>query len=180
MRMTTLARRYAGALFAAAKDAGAIDRIESDLGLITYSLQTMPRLNETISHPLIPGQRKKVIIAEIFKAKIAPITLDFIQLLIDKRRPDIVAEVEQEYVRLANEHRGVVPALVTSAVPLTAEEKTLLQKKLEGFTGKKIELTLGEDPELIGGLVVRIGDTVMDGSVKGYLASLRDRLLGRE
>lgn len=180
MRLTSLARRYAGALFTQAKDTDAIDRIESDLGLITYSLQTMPRLSEVLSHPLIPAAQKKKIVAEVFKNEIEPLTLHFVELLIDKRREELLEDTEQEFVKLANESRGVVPATATSAVPLTPEEKTQLRASLEASTGKKIELHTDEDPSLIGGVVVKIGDTIIDGSVSGYLAALKNRLLGRE
>ena len=175
-----MTRRYAGALFAAAKDAGVIDKVESDLGLVTYSLQTMPRLKEALEHPLIPAESKKEIATQVFRAEIQEITLHFIDLVIDKRREDILEDVEQEYVTLANEFRGVATVRVTSAVPLTPAESGELRAKLGEFTGKKVELELEEDPALIGGLVARIGDTVLDGSVKGYLASLRGELLGEQ
>ena len=177
MRISTLARRYAGALFGSAKSANLIDKVESDLGLLAYSLQTMPRLQEALSHPLVPAERKKEIAAEVFGGKVQEVTLHFLDLLIDKRREEIVSAVEQEYVRLANEFQGIVPALVTSAVPLTDDEKKQLQRKLEEFTGKKIELEFREDKNLIGGLIVKIGDTVMDGSVTGYLHTLKEKLL---
>lgn len=180
MNVSGLTRRYAAALFAAAKEADRIDTVESDLGLIGYSLETVPRLGSTLSHPMIPPAKKKQIVTEVFTGKIEDITLDFIKLMIDKRREGIIGEVESDYVRIANEHRGVVPAHVTSAYPLTEEEKKELQAGLSKFTGKKVEIETSEDPDLVGGVVVKIGDTVMDGSVKGYLAALKDRLLGRE
>lgn len=178
MRQTAIARRYAGALFEAAKSEDAVDRVESDLGLITFSLENTPRLREVMVHPLIPAARKKEIAVEVFDGRVQEVTLHFLELVIDKRREEILADVEPEYVRLANEFRNVVPVTVTSAVPLTADEQSALRKKLEKLTGKMVELGLAEDPELIGGLVVQIGDTVIDGSVRGYLASLREKLLG--
>ena len=178
MRMTALARRYAGALFQAAKEADVIDKVESDLGLITYSIQTIPRLEAIITHPLIPAAKKKEIVADIFKGKIEEVTLLFLNLLIDKRRGEILEEVEAQYVVLANDFRGVVPVTAVSAVTLTPDEQKRLQAKLEEFTSKKVELSLQEDPSLIGGLTVKIGDTVIDGSVTGYLASLKRQLLG--
>ncbi|HEY3298810.1 MAG TPA: F0F1 ATP synthase subunit delta [Armatimonadota bacterium] len=180
MRMTALARRYAGALFEVARNAKAIDKIESDLGLISYSLQTMPRLAEALAHPILPADRKKQIVSEVFKSEINSITLDFICLLVDKRRANLLDEIEGEYINLANDYRGVTPALVTSAVALTSDEKSALQEKLEDFTGKRVDITLEEDPELVGGIIVRIGDTIIDGSVRGYLASLKTRLLGQQ
>lgn len=157
-----------------------MDSVESDLGMITYSLDEIPQLGETMVHPLIPAARKKEIISEIFKGKIQDVTLDFLFLLVDKQREEIIADVETEYIRLANEYRQVATVMVTSAVPLTEDEQAKLREKLGQLTGKKVELQLAEDPELVGGLIVQIGDTVIDGSVRGYLASLREKMLGRE
>jgi F-type H+-transporting ATPase subunit delta len=179
MKMTTLARRYAAAILSAAEQAGDIDRIESDLGLITYTVQNVPKLHEALNHPLLPAERKKQIVAEIFNRRIDSLTLHFLGLLIDKRRVGVLDEIEQEYIRQANEHRGVVPALVTSAVAISRTEQGALKAKLDEFTGKNVSLTLELDPSLIGGLTVRIGDKVIDGSVKGYLAALREKLLAK-
>jgi len=181
MRMTTLARRYAGALFETAKQSDVIDvidKIESDLGLVSHSLETMPKLVEALNHPLIPRERKKAIVSNIFKDKVQAVTMRFVELVIDKRREGILPEIEPEYVRLANEWRGIVSVAVTSAVPLSKDEVTALKARLDRFTGKRTDLELQEDPDLIGGLTVRIGDTVMDGSVRGYLASLREQMRG--
>lgn len=181
MRMTTLARRYAGALFSVARNADdidVIDNIESDLGLIGHSLETMPRLAETLNHPLIPPARKKAIVTEVFGGKVQDVTLRFLLLVVEKRREAVLPDVEQEYVRLANEHRGVVSVSVASAVPLAPDEVAALKAGLDRFTGKQTELDVGVDPDIIGGIAVRIGDTVIDGSVRGYLASLREKMLG--
>lgn len=180
MKQSAVARRYVGALFQTAAQIGVIDKVESDLGLITYSLKNIPRFAEVIEHPMIPPERKKAIVADIFNNKIEQVTLNFLYLIIDKQRESILPEVEQEFVRLANDLRGIEPVMVTAAVPLTPDERTALQVKLEKLTGKKVELHITEDPSLIGGLVLRIGDTVIDGSVQGYLESLRSRLLGKE
>jgi F-type H+-transporting ATPase subunit delta len=180
MRLSGLARRYAAALFEAARGSNTVDSVESDLGLITYSLDAAPRLREMLVHPLIPAARKKELVSEIFKGKIQDVTLDFLFLLVDKQREEIVAEVETEYVNLANDYRKIATVQVTSAVPLTADEQAQLREKLGKFTGKTVELELSENLELIGGLIVQIGDTVIDGSVKGYLAGLREKLLGKE
>ena len=178
MRASALARRYAGALFAAVRAADLIDQVESDLGLLTFTLESAPRLLEALTHPLIPVERKKDIVADLLRNRVQELTLHFLYLLIDKRRAEVLEDVEQEYVRLANEYRNVLPVTVTSAIPITCEEKCALRKKLEESTGKTIELQLAEDPEIIGGLVIQIGDKVIDGSVRGYLESLRERLLG--
>ncbi|MDH7482247.1 MAG: F0F1 ATP synthase subunit delta [Armatimonadota bacterium] len=179
MKLTVLAKRYAAALFEAAKASDSIDLVESDLGLVTYSLESVSQLTEVLEQPLIPIERKKEIVRDIFSGRVQELTLNFLGLVIEKRRERILTEVEKEYVKLANDYRGIVLVQVTSALPLTLDEKSALRAKLEAFTGKQVELELHEDPTLIGGLVLRIGDTVIDGSVKGYLESLRNQMLGR-
>ena len=179
MRSSALARRYAGALFETAKDADLIDQVESDLGLLTFTLESTPRLTETLTHPLVPAERKKEIVADLLDERVQGVTLHFLDLLIDKRRTEILEDVEEEYVRLANEYRNVMPVMVTSAIPLNCDEKSALRKVLEQSTRKTIELQLEEDPKIIGGLTIQIGDTVIDGSVRGYLEALREQLLGQ-
>ncbi|MCL6519699.1 MAG: F0F1 ATP synthase subunit delta [Armatimonadetes bacterium] len=179
MKLTVLAKRYAAALFEAAKASDSIDLVESDLGLVTYSLESVSQLTEVLEQPLIPIEHKKEIVRDIFSGRVQELTLNFLGLVIEKRRERILTEVEKEYVKLANDYRGIVLVQVTSALPLTSDEKSALRAKLEVFTGKQVELELHEDPTLIGGLVLRIGDTVIDGSVKGYLESLRNQMLGR-
>ena len=180
MRQSAIARRYAGALFQTARDMGAVDAVESDLGLITYTLESNPNLQEVIMHPLIPSSRKKEIVASVFADNVQDVTLDFLYLVIDKRRETILPDVEVEYVALANDYRNVATVQVTTAIALSPDEISLLRAKLESFLGKQVEIQLSEDPQLIGGLVVQIGDTVIDGSVRGYLTSLREKLMGKE
>lgn len=180
MRLISLARRYAGALFEAAKDADIIDKVESDLGMMTYSLNAVPRLSETLSHPLIPSEKKKEIAREIFEGNVDVITLDFLCLLIDKRREEVLTDIETEYIQIADNWSGIVKAAVTSVVELTEDEQRRLQSKIAAQTGKTVVLEMHQDPSLIGGVVVKIGDTIIDGSIKSYLAALRDQLLGKE
>jgi len=180
MRETRVARRYAAALFARAKALDVVDLVESDLGLITYSLDTIPRLADALHSPLIPAAKKREIVTHIFRDKIHELTLHYLYLLIDKRREALIRYTEPEFIRLANEARGIVVARLTMAVEPTEAELARLKEKLSAHTGKRVELQLQIDPSIIGGVVVRIGDTVMDGSVAGFLAQLRERLLTGE
>lgn len=174
-----IVRRYAAALFNRAQAAGVVDAVESDLGLIAYSLETIPRLEQAMTSPLIPAAKKRAIVTSVFSGKIQEITLYYLYLLIDNRREGIAKETEAEYVRLANEARGIVTARVTSAVELSESELAALRAKLSGYTGQQVEVSAEVDPSLIGGIVVRIGDRVMDGSIAGHLQRIRDEFLGR-
>ncbi len=168
-------KRYASALFMAASKADVVDRIESDLGLISYVMETSPELLKTMYSPLVADEAKKTVLREVFDGKIDQITLRYMELLVDKRREQVLLQTEEEYIKLANEARGVADAQVRTAVRLTDEQTEAITAKLEKLTGKKIHLIKLVDPKLIGGVEVRIGDHVIDGSIRGQLAELRKR-----
>jgi F-type H+-transporting ATPase subunit delta len=172
-----IVRRYATALFNAARNAGAIDRIESDLGLVSYTLESMPSFMEAMRSPVVARDTKKRILREVFADKIHEVTLSFLDLLAEKRREEVALYTEPVYIELADEARGIVKIDVTAAVPLTKDEETALAKKLSATTGRIAQLSVTVDPEIIGGLMVRVGDTVIDGSVRGQLEALREKLM---
>ncbi|NLC58043.1 MAG: ATP synthase F1 subunit delta [Armatimonadetes bacterium] len=173
---TAVARRYTEALFAAARDAGRIDAVEQDLATLEQITQQSPRVLEVIGNPLVPADRKLQILDRIFSDSVEPITLRLLHLLVEKRRSDVLPYLRGLYTEMANEYRGLLPAYVHSAIPLTTEEERALAARLAALTGKKIQLHSEVRPELIGGVLVHVGDTVIDGSVTGYLRQLRRRL----
>jgi len=172
-----IARRYVTALFNAASKAGLIDRVESDLGLVSYTFESLPELFESIVSPVVPNKTKREIVRSIFEGKAEAITLDYLYLLIDKHREEAISQTEEIYILLANEARGMTTADVTTAIELDKTLETALAAKLSAITGKKVSLNLAVDPAIIGGVVVKIGDRVIDGSIKGQLAALREMLL---
>jgi len=172
-----IVRRYASALFAAASKADAVDQVESDLGLVGLTVESSPALWEAITSPIIPPEKKRAILEEIFKGKVHEITLSYLRLLVDKRREEAILQTEEEYVLLANEARGIVEAEATTATPLDEVQQGQLASKLSATTGKQIRLECKIDPTVIGGVRVRIGDTVIDGSIRGQLDALRESLL---
>ncbi len=173
-----IVRRYAAALFQTALREDVIDLVESDLGLVSYTFESSPALAEAVGSPLIPANKKKEILQSIFSEKIHEVTLHYLYLAIDNRREGVISETEREYIELANEARGIVTAEVKAAVELTEDERSRLRAKLSKQTGKAVTLNITIDPSIIGGLVVRIGDTVMDGSLKGHLNRIKDEFLG--
>lgn len=171
-----IVRRYATALFKAAKDEGVIDRIESDLGLVAYVIEMSPDLFDTIKSPIVPKDIKKNIVKSVARDRLHPITLNYLFLLIDKGREEAILDTEQEYLQLANEERGIVTAQVVTAIKLNEEQENLLKEKLSKITGKKIHLIKVAIPEVLGGVLVRIGDVVIDGTIKGQLEMLKEKL----
>lgn len=172
-----IVRRYAAALFAAASKADSVDKVESDLGLVGLTLNASPALWEAITSPVVPAANKRSILQDIFKDKVTDVTLSYLMLLVDKRREEAALQTEEEFVLLANEARGIVHAEATTALPLDEAQQAQLVAKLSATTGKQIRLKCKIDPSIIAGVLVRIGDRVIDGSVKGQLEALREQLL---
>jgi len=168
-----IARRYAQALFALAEEKQILDEVEKTLKQVKDTLEANKDLKQVMDHQLIPSQTKKEIFKGVFGNAVAPLVMNFFMLLIDKRRERYLGQIYQEYMVFANKVRNIVEAEVKSAVALETEDVLALQQQLEGSTGKSVQLNLKVDPSLVGGLMVRIGDRVIDGSVAARLQQLR-------
>jgi F-type H+-transporting ATPase subunit delta len=180
MREESVSRRYAAALFNQAKATGTLKETSADLAHVAKALVENQAMARMIGHPLATVERKKTVLNAAFSAAVSPATLAFLSLLADKRRTDLLAGAKQEFDELLRAHNNIVSATATTAVPLTAAQLAALEKALEQRTGKDIELTTSVDPSLMGGILVRIGDTVLDGTVKGKLDRLREQLLTKK
>jgi F-type H+-transporting ATPase subunit delta len=172
-----VARRYAGALFGAASRHSKTDAVQRDLESLAGLWQTVPLLRQALENPLIPAGRKMKVIDDLFRADLDPLTRSFLHLLVEKRREGILPMVERDYRTLADEARGLVRAHATVAADLDPRQRDELLTGLRQRTGKQIELQVHVEPAILGGVVVRLGDTVIDGSVRGALERLREQML---
>ncbi len=168
-----LAGRYAAALFQAAADKGEEQKVQADLGSAHKLLLDAMAV---LRHPRVPPARKKQLLHEAVGDKVGATTLKFLDLLVDKKRFDLMVMVAANYARLAAGKRGSAKAHVRTARPLSPDEQKQLAAKLKDFSGKEIEFDVKEDPELIGGITVKIGDWVLDSSLRGQLRRLRESL----
>jgi F-type H+-transporting ATPase subunit delta len=179
MAEEAVSRRYAAALFGLAQRTGTINEIDNDLTAVAKAYREVRSFRAVLGDPDLPEAKKKDALNAVFKGRIGETTLTFLNLLLDKRRFDELPEIQTEYDRLALTTQNIARATIVSAVPLSKSEADALVKSLEGKTGKRIELTAEVDPSVIGGVLVRIGDTVYDGTVRGNLERLRARLLAK-
>ena len=178
MKNLRAARRYAVALMAEAEYTRAVDAIADDLELIGGLFKSSRDLRRLSTSPIVSVGRKTRIFDELLGKHVSKETLGFIRLLISKHRESLLPDIVDEFVRLRDEKQGIVPADVRSAIPLTASEEKALREKLERYAEKKVRLGVSVEPELRGGLRVRIGDTVLDASIKRQLELLRECLVG--
>ncbi len=176
MRQADLAaERYARALFMVARRRGEIFEALEDLKHLLALVREDPRLDAYLASPLVPLARKRALLKSALTSRVLASVASFMDLLLRKKRLGLFPAAVDEYEKQVRTWQGLQAAEAVSAVPLTNDERKRLHARLERATGLTIELKTRVDPALVGGLYVRIGDRVMDRSVKGLLQSLQDR-----
>lgn len=173
---STVTRRYARAFYEEAEQQDVLEAVDDDVALIQATLEASRDLVLFFLNPVIPRQKKENVVRALFAERVQPLTLRFMELLIQKQREDFFPSMIEAYQHFRDEQRGIVEARVRTARALSKKEEKTLAQALEGMTGKRIRLHTTEAPELIGGLMVRIKDTVYDGSVRHQLENLREQL----
>lgn len=169
-------RRYAKALLMLALEKDALDQYEKELELFARFLRSDPGIKQTMDNPKVPPQDKKKILELGIPKGTSAIVSNFLHLIVDKRRESVFLEIINEYKNYADEARNIVDAEVRSAVALTDKDYRALEQKLLKATGRRVRLKNTIDTSLIGGIVVKVGDTIIDGSVVKKLALLKNRL----
>lgn len=175
MRSTRVARRYAQALMMAAEERRTLDATAADLATIDGVIRGSREFRTFLGSPVVSIPRKKSVIQELFGRTVGRETLAFVDLLITKQREALLGEIIEQFSILRDVQMGIANVDVTSAVALTAQQQKALQKELEQRTGKSVRLRVVTDAAIRGGLVVRIGDTVLDASLTRQLERLRER-----
>lgn len=176
MISNAVARRYAHALFQLAQENETIDLVEKDMKTVAKTVLENEQLAQILSHRLIPVEDKKNITEKIFSQAISTATLNFLMLTVDKQRETYWPEMAEEFAKMAAQARNLSTAQVTAAVAMSREDILDLEKKLSKVTGRNIKAEVTIDSTIMGGLVVQIGDQVMDGSVKKRLELLQHNL----
>ncbi len=180
MISSNIAKRYARAFFKIAGEEQRYEDYARELGRFSTMLKESKDLGEFLANPIFAlPDKKKVVEALLAKLDVSPLTANFLKLLVDKRRIGILSDIEGCYRDLVDNALKKVRVAVKTAFPLTGELSTRLQKGLEGLTGRQVEMTVHEDPTLLGGIVIRVGDTLYDGSIRTQLGNIRN-LLGEE
>lgn len=171
-----LIRGYAEAMFAVAAAEGALDDVEEELFRFARALEQEHALRDALADPALPAERKKAVLAEVLGERANPVTVNLLGFVIEQGRARDLGAIVDELAALAAERRQAAVAEVRTAVPLDAAHRDRLAGALERATGRKIELKVVVDPSVVGGVVARIGDQVIDGSVRRRLELARERV----
>ncbi|OLN33938.1 ATP synthase F1 subunit delta [Desulfosporosinus metallidurans] len=171
----SLARRYSQALFEIASETS-LDPIDTDLRELTKLVEENAEVKNALLHPHISLSVKKSIMDKLLGEDFGEITRRFFYLLIDRKRENLLPLIQREFTRLADEARQVVEAKVTSAIELSASQLDELKKAIGRLTGKDVRIISEVRGELIGGVLVQVGDRVMDGTIAHALNKMREDL----
>lgn len=172
--IAAIAARYADALFDLARDSGVVDAVETDLKSLKGMVRQSGELRRFLMSPVYGADdQMNAIVAVTARAGAAPLTRNFLSLVARNRRLFALEPMIDAFAARLAAHRGEVRAEVTSAAPLSDDHVRRLRHEIEAMVGKAVTLDLAVDPEILGGLVVKVGSTMIDSSLKTKLARLK-------
>ena len=181
MKQTILARRYAKAIFSIGQEQATYDQFNEALQGLAALYASHPQVADAVTNPLYPLDVKEKVMQGIVSSMGVDIVIgNFLNLLVQKKRAELLPEIAEAYQAMVDGAKNISHGNVISAVELSDGLKANVQKVLEKLTGKKVTLTTSVDPDIIGGIIAKVGDLVLDGSIKTQLAGLKDSIKGRE
>ena len=176
--LSKIAGPYAEALFDLAKSGDSLERITIDMVMIGGVLSKPMSISKILRSPLIEKHLKKQMMTEVFSGQINGFVFNLLLVLLDRGRIEVVEDIAEIFLKLSHKHDSIEIAKITSYIPLDARRQEEIAEKLKLMTGaKQIKLALKIDPELLGGLTIEIGSTLIDTSIRGKLRQI-STLLG--
>jgi len=173
----SVAIKFINALLEVASEKGQFDQVEKDLDLVSGVMKKHDNLKKVLFHPSISRNDKKDVLKNVFGKSVTSVMLNFLSLLVDRRKEEILEYIPAVYRAVTDEKKGVVKATVQTVVPLTGERLDYFKKQLKKITGKTVELEVVQNPDILGGMVIQIGNKMIDGSIANRLKNLKVRLL---
>ncbi len=178
--LSIIANRYAEAFIELAEKHDMLDKFNYDLSLVKNTINENTELKDFLDHPLIQLDDKKEVVEKIFTAgegeAVSIYTLNLIKLLIDKNRIFIFSNLVDHYKELLNKKRNICSAEIITAVEINEEIKNRVKEKLEKMFNKSIDVKTSIDAEIIAGMIVKIGDKIIDGSIKTKFENMKRKI----
>lgn len=171
-----IARRYAEAVFGLALKQNTLDRTLEDVKEIAQ-LFAIRKLAYLLREPKIPAQRKETAIRQALASRVLPTSLNLALLVVQRELVDFMQNIAKELEQLVLDYRNEAVAEVTTAAPMDEAQRAQVVQALERSTGKTVRMQTRVDPNILGGVVARVGDQVIDGSVRQRLSALQQQLL---
>jgi F-type H+-transporting ATPase subunit delta len=171
------ARRYAEAVFEIASETGSFEAWANDLRTIAEFVEE-PEVAGLLKSGKVPRSEKLRLLQAGLENRVGPLAWNLVQLLEQRGKADLAPEIQRLFQERVDEARGVAHAVVTTAVPLAEDERQMVVSRLSALTGKQVDVRPVVDENIIGGIVARIGDELIDGSTRSRLVALKRRLEG--
>lgn len=168
---------FVDALLDVAKKKGTFEQVEKDLDLVCNVITKFDNFRKILFHPSVTRDEKKKLIKKVFGESVSDLTRNFLNLLVDRRKEELLELIPEIYRETINEKKGVLKAKIQTVEPLTEERLNNLRKRLDRLTGKTVEIEAVQEPNILGGMVVQIGNKMIDGSVASRLKDLKTRLM---
>jgi F-type H+-transporting ATPase subunit delta len=178
MSITTIANRYARALADVITERRETNEVVSELDLFAGMMRQYEQLREVFASPVLPLERKRAVLNELLaRLKLRPTSNNFLHLLLNNARLHELDQMLRALSRELDARTNIVSAEITTAREIGEQEKSMLRDKLKGATGKEVRLQFHTDPNIIGGVVTRIGSLIYDGSIKNQLSQMKRVLM---
>ena len=180
--LAAVASQYAEAILELAEQAdkgssAKAEKIQADLKGVIEVFDATPDLGLVLNHPAVPPEKKMSLLLTTFEKKVDDLTIRLLRLLADRRRLEILHEVAERYSALLRQRKGIVSARLSCSRELNKTEIADIKARLTEHLGKALELQVEVDKSLLGGVVLRLGDQVIDGSLKGKLNAIEKDLM---
>jgi len=173
----SIAITFIKALSEIALKKGQFEQIVKDLDMVCDVILKQDNLKKVLFHPSIPRSSKKDLITKVFGKSVSDLMMNFLRLLIDRRKEGILEFIPDVYKTVIEEKKNVIKATVQTVVPLTGDRLDNFKKQLKKITGKTVELEIVQNPNILGGMIIKIGNKMIDGSVANRLKNLKTKLL---
>jgi F-type H+-transporting ATPase subunit delta len=172
-----VAKKYSTALFHIVREKGLMDLASAQFEQLDNLVKKDDTLLQFLLAPHILDQQKVALVRDVFKERLEPLFLEFLMVLVEKHRIGFLHDIIDEFRAQVAEARGIAVARVTTAVPLDDDARRRLIDRLQAKTGKTIELDEKIDRSILGGMIVILGDQIIDGSVRDQLSQLKEELM---
>jgi F-type H+-transporting ATPase subunit delta len=175
--ISNISKRYARAFFEIAAEEKKLEQYYNELAQFSSIITQDKALREFLANPVFEQAVKKDVVEKIIsKLKLSAMTINFLKLLVDKKRIEVLPDIEICYRQLMDEALKKVRVNLKTAFPLSREMQTYITSGLEKITGRQVEMNVEKDPALLGGIVIGVDDTLYDGSIKNQLNNMRNLL----
>ncbi len=168
--------RYARALFRLVLEKGKLKKVSGDMQMVFTAIREHIEFRNFLDIPIIPDSEKKKIIHSIFKNNVDPVTLSFLDLIVKNNRLSFLEGTARQFAGLYKKHEGITEAVITTVAPVDEEIRKKIQELIKRKTSDVIVLDEVQDPEIIGGFILKVEDKMIDASVSTRLASIRKEL----